>query len=319
MPLRAVVIVNPNATRTTPRGRDVLASALTGEVETEVVLTQARGHASEIARKAVAADVDVIVVLGGDGTVNEVVNGMLADVTPDYAAAHIPLLGIVPGGSTNVLARAVGLPRDPVEATGALLESLRRGSARTIGLGRANDRFFTFGAGLGLDAEVVELVERRRDEGARSTAALWVRTAARHLLTKPGRHAAQMSAVSATGEVAEAITTLIVSNSTPWTYLGSRAIHANPTASFDSGLDVLALLTARRTATVRMAASLLRPEGPRGRRTLRWVDVAGVTVRASQPVAAQVDGDYLGVVTEMRFCAVPDALRIAVPGGSESA
>jgi diacylglycerol kinase family enzyme len=331
---RAVVIVNPRATRTTPRGRDVLASALSRDVDAAVVLTQARGHASELARKAVAEDVDLVVVLGGDGTINEVVNGLLTDVEPDRAAARVPVLGIVPGGSTNVLARALGLPRDPVEATGALLEAIRHGTTRTIGLGRANDRFFTFGAGLGLDADVVGRVEARRAAGARSTTSLWLRTAAGRVAARRPRQAATLTLTAyAEGFGAapydlkpygrerpsvtlEGASTLIVSNTTPWTYLGSRPIHANPRAAFDRGLDALAVMTGRRTPTVRIAAGLLRAAGPTSRKALRVEDVGEITVHSDRPVSAQVDGDYLGPVLEVTYRSVPAALRVAVPDGA---
>ena len=115
---------------------------------------------------------DLVVTLGGDGTVNEVVNGLLHD-GPDE---KVPALGVVPGGSTNVFARALGLPRDAVEGTGALLDALDRDRARLVGLGRADGRYFTFCAGFGLDAEVVRKVERLRLRGRVSTPGLYMRT-----------------------------------------------------------------------------------------------------------------------------------------------
>src|SRR5215207_3091026 len=129
--MRALLVVNPNATTTNARSRDVLARALRSEMDLEVANTRRRGHAAELARQASANGIDVLVALGGDGTVNEVVNGLLAD----GPGPHVPALAVVPGGSTNVFARAVGLPRDPIEATGVLLEALREKRTRSIGLG----------------------------------------------------------------------------------------------------------------------------------------------------------------------------------------
>ena len=126
-----------------------------------------------------------MIVLGGDGTVNEVVNGLLADGV-DVGA---PALAVVPGGSTNVFARAIGMPDDHVEATGHLLEALRAGRERSLGLGRADQRWFTFTAGLGLDADVVAQVERKREAGRRSTHALYVRTALRSMAGREARRA----------------------------------------------------------------------------------------------------------------------------------
>ena len=121
--MRALLVVNPMATATTERMRDVLTHALASETKLDVVQTQARGHATSLAREAVADRLDVVVALGGDGTVNEVVNGLLAD----GPAAGLPALAVVPGGNANVFARALGLPASPVEATGLLLDALRSG------------------------------------------------------------------------------------------------------------------------------------------------------------------------------------------------
>src|SRR5215218_4966343 len=157
--MRALLVVNPFATTTSARTREVLASALEGELKLDVVRTDRRGHAADLARQARVEGLDVVVALGGDGTVNEVVNGLLGR---DGPGDDVPALAVVPGGGTNVFARALGIPRDPVEATGALLDALREHRRRSIGLGLAGDRWFTFNAGMGWDAEVVARVDRRR-------------------------------------------------------------------------------------------------------------------------------------------------------------
>src|SRR5205814_6081853 len=160
--MRALLLVNPKATTTTERGRDVLVRALRSEVDLAVAYTRRRGHATALARDAARDGLDLVVTLGGDGTVNEAVNGLMAE--GEYAEDR-PALAVVPGGSTNVFARALGLPGDWAEGTGVILEALREGRTRTIGLGRADDRYFTFCAGVGLDAEVVHRVERARLRG----------------------------------------------------------------------------------------------------------------------------------------------------------
>ena len=163
--MRAVLVVNPRATATTLRTRDVLAAALSSDLRVDTFETKGRGHAIELGVQAVETGADIVVALGGDGTVNEVVNGILSEgVRPG-----LPELAVVPGGSTNVFARALGMPASAVEATGQILEALREGRSRRIGLGKANDRWFTFCAGLGIDAAAVERVERKRAKGKRST------------------------------------------------------------------------------------------------------------------------------------------------------
>src|SRR3954449_4497338 len=171
--MRALLVVNPNATTTTERSRDVLARALRGEGDRELGYPQHRGHAAELAREATLSGLDVVVTLGGDGTVNEVVNGLLTK----GPGAAVPALAVVPGGSTNVFARALGLPRDWAEGTGVILEALREGRTRTIGLGLADDRYFTFCAGFGLDAETIRRVERYRTQGRTATKGLFVASA----------------------------------------------------------------------------------------------------------------------------------------------
>ncbi len=151
--MQAVLVVNPKATTTTERSRDVLVRALRSEVDLAVRYTRQRGHAATLAREAAEAGVDLVVTLGGDGTVNEVVNGLMAAqpamvALSQSSAERLPALAVVPGGSTNVFARALGLPRDWPEGTSVILEGLREGRSRTIGLGRADDRYFTFCAGI---------------------------------------------------------------------------------------------------------------------------------------------------------------------------
>ncbi|GAA2812399.1 diacylglycerol/lipid kinase family protein [Nonomuraea dietziae] len=166
--MRAMLLVNPKATTTNRRTRDVLIRALGAAVDLTVEETRYRGHAAALARTAHAKGYDTVAVLGGDGTVNETVNGLLNA----GGRAERPALIVIPGGSANVFARALGLPNDPIEATGATLEALREDRRRSVGLGQAlwegESRYFTFCAGMGYDAEVIRAVEgpaRRGPQG----------------------------------------------------------------------------------------------------------------------------------------------------------
>src|SRR3954449_181917 len=132
--MRALVVVNPAATATTPKGRDVLVRALGSELKVDVIETEHRGHGRELGRRATEDGVDVVVTLGGDGTVNEVVNGLLTR----GPSAHVPTLAVVPGGSTNVFSRALGRSRQPVAATAEILEPLGPGRPRTVTPGTAS-------------------------------------------------------------------------------------------------------------------------------------------------------------------------------------
>lgn len=307
--MRALLVVNPKATTTTERGRDVLVHALRSEVRLEVAYTRQRDHATDLARVAAESGVDLVVTLGGDGTVNEVANGLMAG--HGATAADRPALAVVPGGSTNVFARALGLPRDWTEGTGVILEALRVRRTRTIGLGRADDRYFTFCAGLGLDAAVVRRVERARRRGRVSTPALYLRSAVSQYAVHGDLRQPSITLERPAEDGADGLATVIVQNTAPWTYLGSRPVHPNPAASFDTGLDVMALRALGVPTTARTVAQILsrRPD-PRGKGVFRLHDVTEFSLLSAVPQPFQLDGDYLGEREKVRFTSVPEALRV---------
>jgi diacylglycerol kinase family enzyme len=314
--MRALLVVNPKATTTSERSRDVLLRALRSQVELSVEYTLRRGHAAALTRAAAESGVDVVVTLGGDGTVNEAVNGLMtaADalagrtVAPAY---RLPALAVVPGGSTNVFARALGLPRDWVEGTGVILAGLRDGRHRVIGLGRADDRYFTFCAGMGLDAAVVRRVEQARLRGRTSTPALYIRSTIGQFFTGDDRKSPPLS-IERPGEPTEnELSTVIIQNTAPWTYVGDREINPNPDASFDCGLDLLAMRRLQVASTARtMAQMAVRKRHPHGRQVLRLHDQNEFTVVSTRPQAFQLDGDYLGERQKVHFLSVPEALRV---------
>ena len=306
--MRALLVVNPKATATTERMRDVLAHALASEVKLDVVQTQARGHATSLARQAAVDGLDVVVALGGDGTVNEVVNGLLAD----GPSAGLPALGVVPGGNANVFARALGLPAEPVEATSQLLDALRSERRRTVGLGQVDDRWFTFCAGLGLDAEVVRRVELKRADGRKATPGLFVRQGVtQFFLHARGQEPA--ITVHADGREPERIGLALVCNSDPWTYLGPRPVRPCPQASFDTGLDLFGVRSLGTVTMLRHLRQILssKPK-PRGRAVLSLHDTDGFRLTTEAPMALQVDGDDLGDRSQVTFRAVPAALDVVV-------
>lgn len=314
--MRALLVVNPKATTTTARSRDVLVRALRSDVDLTVAYTRRRGHAVTLAREAAEQGYDFLVTLGGDGTVNEAVNGLMAarpdPLGPDRPPAErLPALAVVPGGSTNVFARSLDLPREWADAASVILEGMRLGRCRTIGLGLADDRYFTFCAGLGLDAAVVRRVEQARRRGRVSTPALYLRSAVGQYFLGPGRHRPAIS-LERPGEPAEGeLATVIVQNTAPWTYLGERAINPNPDSSFDLGLDVMALRQLHLPSTTRTVAQILsRAADPRGRQVLRLHDLDEFNLVSLRPQAFQLDGDYLGEREKVRFASVEEALRV---------
>ncbi|MFE3493738.1 diacylglycerol/lipid kinase family protein [Streptomyces sp. NPDC059175] len=322
--MRALLVVNPAATTTSARTRDVLIHALASEMKLDAVTTEYRGHARDLARRAAdSGDVDLVVALGGDGTVNEVVNGLL-HAGPDPDA--LPRLAVVPGGSTNVFARALGLPNDAVEATGAILDALGHHSERTVGLGLASGtpgsvdeaigpRWFTFCAGFGFDAGVIGRVEQQRERGKTSTHALYVRQALRQFFEEPHRRRGVITLERPGADPVTDLALSIVCNTTPWTYLGNRPVYASPEASFDDALDVLGLTRLSATAVTRYVTQLLTstPErGPRGKHVVSFHDLTDFTLHSKAPLPFQLDGDHLGVRTSVTFTGVRRALRVIV-------
>lgn len=306
--VRALLVANPSATTTTAAGRDVIAHALASELKLETVATRYRGHAAELADRARAEGVDLVVVLGGDGTVNEALNGLLTQ----GPGPGVPALGVVPGGSANVFARALGSPRDPLEATHRLLEALATGRSRSVGLGRADERWFSFNAGLGWDADVIAAMEGARGRGHDATPLRYVATSVRrwaHARTRPPSLRVEIPG----HEPVEGVRLALVSNTDPWTYLGPRAVRTNPHCSFDRGLGLFALRSLGLPTVLRIVGQVLRVQGDPGLRSvLRDDDVPSLRITSDEPVNLQVDGDHLGRRSDVEFCAVPDALRVVV-------
>ena len=305
--MRAMMIVNPHATGTTERRRDLLAHALAAEVRLVVAQTTGRGHAAELAAKAVAGGAELIVAHGGDGTVNEVVNGIMAA----EATGPPPMLAVVPGGSTNVFARAMGMDTDPVLATEQILEALIvRQMPRTISLGMVDGRYFTFNAGIGFDAEVVEAVEGTRATGRQISNILHVRKAVSQYL-RLGHRSPRLTLSLDDAPDRTDVHLVFVSNVDPWSYFESRPIRTNPGTTSDGGLGVFAMTSMRPWSVARVVGQLLRSDvEPKSRALLRNDNVKSVMVRSTYPVGVQVDGDYLGLRHSATFTSVPAALRV---------
>ena len=313
MDVRALLIVNPHATTTTKVRRDVIVHALASELDLEVVQTRYRGHASSVAAAAARDGYGLVLTLGGDGTVNEAVNGLLRAHPPGAASSRAPLLAPLPGGNANVFTRALGLPADPVDATGQILASLLDGRSRTVGLGLADGRYFCFNAGLGLDAEVVRVVEGLRARGQTLSAALYVWTAARQFLSVTNRREPALTLERDGTPAMDALFLGIVSNTSPWTYLGQRPVNASPKAGFDTGLDLFALRRLSTLGTLNALRQMLgRDGGPAGRYVVNLHDQPALTFRASRPVAFQVDGEYMGEREHVILRSIPNALRVLV-------
>lgn len=294
--VRSALIVNPSASRVTPeltlRVERELAAA--GPVET--ILTERPRHAAELAAEACQTH-ERIYVLSGDGGYNEVVNGIEEDVP----------VGFVPGGSTSVLPRALGLPRDPVECARLLAGP----GERRISLGRANGRRFTFSAGLGLDAELVRRADAiGRAGGKRASDLAFARTFLGIFARRLGRFAPAMTVLGR-----ERVAFALVANCDPYSYLGRFPLRVAPDARFELGLDLVAPRALEPWLLPQVGRWLLAGKGQTASRHVLYVhDLDEVLVECDGPTPLQVDGEDLGDVTEARFEAERDALRVLVGG-----
>ncbi|MBF6218216.1 diacylglycerol kinase family lipid kinase [Nocardia abscessus] len=311
--MRTLLIVNPNATSTTPATRDLLAHALESRTQLTVAHTQHRGHAAELAQWAATNEMDLIVVHGGDGTVNETINGFLPLPVLDDGQAWLPRLGVIPGGSANVFARALGISPDPVTATNQLIDLLTLETDRRIGLGLADDRWFCFSAGVGLDADVCEAIDASRARGRTATPARYVRTTVRQFFLAKRKEPSVRVEIPGHTSV-DGVHYAFVTNTTPWTYLNATPVHTNPGTRFETGLGVFAVRSMAVVPTLLLARQLLTPHGnPKSRNLFRADDVPTVRIESKEPIGLQIDGDFIGKRNVVDFTAVPDILAVIAP------
>jgi len=298
------LVFNPNATTTDDHVRDVIASALASAIDLDVQATKQRGHATHLVAGAVHDDVDAIFALGGDGTANEVIQAL---------AGTDVRLGIIPGGGANVLARSLGLPNDPIQATSKLLQAVRTDHTRRISLGRAGARYFAFNAGFGFDAAVVRHVEQhtRMKRNLRQAAFVW--SAAREWATGAKQRDGSIAIRLDDGPYLEPVAISMVANADPYTFLGDRPMHLHPQASFDTGLDLITVGSISTRELVRIAARAFRGGSHVDLDTVSYYhDITTMVMGAGVPLPLMVDGDYAGEHRQVTFTAVPRALRVLV-------
>jgi diacylglycerol kinase family enzyme len=313
--VRGLLIVNPHATTTADGIADLVTRSLAGVVDLDVEHTRHRGHAHEL---AVAAGTDLVLVVGGDGAVNEAVNGVMAasgsraSGAAGVPAGHPPLIGVIPGGGANVFARALGLPVDTAAAIRRVREAIAAESYRTIGLGLAGDRYFTFTADLGWGAEVVHEVDELRKNGSRQSASLFVRALTRRYYRGTDRRVPALTVERDGQPPATGVFMTIVTNRSPWTYLGRRALVPVPNPDFNSGLDLLAFCRLRASTVLHAVGQMMwvRNRPTRGRHLMSAPGLEAMTIRSVRPIAFQVDGEYLGETKAVDFRFVPRALRV---------
>jgi diacylglycerol kinase family enzyme len=302
---RMLVIANPYATTVSARLKNLVVYALEGRYEVDAVDTEGRNHATELCREAAHEGYDVVVAFGGDGTVNEAANGLVGSDTP---------LSCLPGGATNVFARILGIPNDVVDATEHLLHMADDFRPRRVDTGLMNGRHFVFASGVGLDASVVERVDSHPRLKARLGEYYFtyaaIATFSRTYLFSPPRVRVEVA-----GRVLEGVTA-IVQNGDPFTYFGRRPIRVCEAEELDSGTLSLAVL--RRATPVEIPTIIPRAFSGRPGSVLRHRQIEGferikaarVTSGGERPFPVQVDGDYVGHMSDLQYGIAPSSLAV---------
>jgi diacylglycerol kinase family enzyme len=302
---RMLVIVNPYATTVSDRLKHLVVYALQGRYDVHAVDTQRRGHATELCREAAAEGYDVVVAFGGDGTINEAANGIAGSPTP---------LTCLPGGATNVYCRMLGIPTDVVDATEHLLGLADDWRPREVDCGVVNGRLFTFSAGMGLDASVVERVDSHPRLKARYGPLFYTASAIsvflRRYVVNPPRVVVELP-----GEEPMHGVSAFVQNADPYTYFRARPVELVDGIELDSG-DLGGAVLRRASPvdvpTVIWRALSRRARIERHRQVTAFRHVERVVVRSAdeRPVPVQVDGDFVGLYETAEFGVRRRALRV---------
>jgi diacylglycerol kinase family enzyme len=317
--MHGLAVVNPRASAYDRATVERCLRTLGAALDLEVVETTHRGHAEELVGQARTEHLDAVVVVGGDGTVNEALSGLV-----ERCGERGPVVAVLPFGLVNVFSRQLGLSRIAEKAAGELADRLRAGGTRRIGLGHvaarlgdasAGERWFALSVSIGFDAAAVAAVEARRAGSKPASTLLYARCAVAQFFRGRPHPRVQLTVGGVPGEVAEEV---IVGNNAPWTYAGARPIWATPLAHWERGLDVMTIERLTVATTLRQLARMVRtrPPVPRNGAGVRHHhDLPALDVTASTPACWQVDGDARPAATAWSITAHPNAVSIPWPTG----
>jgi diacylglycerol kinase family enzyme len=298
---RLLLVVNPVARTVSTPTLAVIEKALSADFVLEVAETKGRGHANELAQQAVADGIDLVVVFSGDGTINEAVNALAGTDTA---------LGVLPGGATNVLVRALGLPTDPVECTGVLIAKALDDEAIKLNLGRADGRYFAVNCGAGIDASAMRRLEKKFPSTKSKYDRVAFRAVSWELMVG---YAGKKPDLEVTIDDADPIPSLsvMVGRTDPYTFYKDRGLRMTPDASLESGLDVLSVRKLNRRNIPRIAWQVFGSARHVRGRDIDYVhDASHVVVRSDDPFPVQVDGDPLGDRQHLQIDLAREALWV---------
>jgi diacylglycerol kinase family enzyme len=314
---RATMIVNPYSSGMTARRERTIVRVLSEQLDLEVRRTERGGHATEIAAEATENGTDLIIACGGDGTGNEVVNGMGLDT--DTATTR-PAFALVPAGGTNVFCRSLGLPNHPVRAIEQLAQTIATGKMRTVNLAKIDERVFLFSAGVGLDAAVVRQIElkrrgRRPSDLAHANAAFGAMAYEKFSL----KERMTIQIMSEDGAVTEELRAAlaVICNTTPMTYMGRVPLTFLPDASLDKGVDLAAPKKLNASMALRLVAEALgkgqkRRNYVKAEKVQRRTDLPAFAIHCDEPQPCQVDGEFIGERTDIKVRSLRSCVRFVI-------
>lgn len=309
--MRTLLVANTFATSTDDAIQARVVSELSKYLDITAVNTSARNDAIEIARTAQQQGFELVIGLGGDGTVNEIANGLLLD-GPNPEG---PLLAAIPGGNGNVFARNMGLSENPMEAAAQILNSIQNNKFQEIGVGRIAtnniSRWFLFNAGIGLDAAVLAEMEARRAGGKTVSDFAYAMLALRELFARTDRKHGSLSLVSDSGGIQRNAHFALLVNIAPWAYLGSKPLNPLPSASHHTALDVYAPTSLSLSSVLRLASRAIAGKSAENdQNVIALTNQKQVHIESETPLWIQVDGDVLTQSVELTATHVPNALRV---------
>jgi len=298
---RVLLLANPVARTVSKPTLAVIEKALSADFKLEVIETVERGHATDVARQAVEDGIELLIVFSGDGTINEAVNGL---------AGSEVALGALPGGATNIFVRALGLPTDPVDATGVLIAKALEGELRQLHLGRADGRYFAVNCGAGVDAAAMKRLDQKFPKTRSRFERAAFRSVAGELLLGYAGRAADLRVRIDDGEELPSLS-VMVGRTDPYTYFRDKGLHVTPDASLDTGLDVLSCRRLPLRRIIRVGWQILGSARHVQGKDIDYVhDASKVEIVADEPFPVQVDGDLMEDRRRLEISLARDALWV---------
>jgi diacylglycerol kinase family enzyme len=292
--MRALLVVNTFATTTSPEIKAVISAALENNLDLTVVTTEQKLHAVEIAKTAKSDGYELIIGFGGDGTLNELANGLLANGLDPTG----PKLAGIPGGNANVFLRNLGYANDPIIATAQLLENLAKNSTKTIGLGKLTSaeisRWFLFNAGFGIDAQVLAKMDLQRNRGKYVSDSAYAMLAIRELFNEIRKSKSPILITDQNNVTAKPVQFALIVNSAPWTYVGKYAVSPLARLADTSALDIFGSYKLSISNTARLISGFMSADKIKSDPQVLVLEQQNcLDIKAITPTWTQVDGEPL--------------------------